>query len=123
MRRITKHSDGQPWGASWFPDGQRIAYSHEDRLIVRDLESGAERVFLTPVAGRLVRTQRCRPTAGESCSRSAATARGCSTSERGGPEGARGPDRRGIHVVARRQAAGVLQPPVGHLGRLGDGPR
>ena len=38
MRRITKHADGQPWGGSWFPDGKRIAYSYEDRLIVRDLE-------------------------------------------------------------------------------------
>jgi Tol biopolymer transport system component len=55
MRRLTKHASGQPGGGSWFPDGRRIAYSHEDRLIVRDLESSAERVFPTPVKGRLVR--------------------------------------------------------------------
>ena len=61
MRRITQHSDGQPWGASWFPDGQRIAYSHQDRLIVRDLQSGAERVFPTPVRGRLLRTPTVSP--------------------------------------------------------------
>ena len=61
MRQITKHADGQPWGGSWFPDGRRIAYSHEDRLIVRDLESGAERVFPTPVKGRLVRTPAVSP--------------------------------------------------------------
>ncbi len=52
MRQLTTHGNGQPWGGSWFPDGRRIAYSHEDRLIVRDLESGAERVFPTPIKGR-----------------------------------------------------------------------
>jgi len=61
MRRITKHADGQLWGGSWFPDGRRIAYSHEDRLIVCDLESGAERVFSTPVKGRPVRTPAVSP--------------------------------------------------------------
>ena len=52
---------GQAWGASWFPDGRRIAYSVEDRLIVRDLESGVSRVYPTPVAGRLVRTPAVSP--------------------------------------------------------------
>ncbi len=56
MQRITNYPYGQPWGGSWFPDGRRIAYSHEDRLIVRDLESGTEQVFPTPIKGRLVRT-------------------------------------------------------------------
>jgi Tol biopolymer transport system component len=48
-------------GASWFPDGRRIVYSHQDRLIVRDLESGAERAFPTPVRGRLLRTPTVSP--------------------------------------------------------------
>jgi Tol biopolymer transport system component len=61
MRQLTKYGYGQPWGGSWFPDGRRIAYSHEDRLIVRDLESGAERVFATPIKGRLVRTPAVSP--------------------------------------------------------------
>jgi hypothetical protein len=61
MRRVTEHADGQPWGASWFPDGRRIVYSHQDRLIVRDLQSGAERVFPTPVRGRLLRTPAVSP--------------------------------------------------------------
>ena len=34
--RLTSHRYGQPWGAAWFPDGRRIAYSHEDRLVVLD---------------------------------------------------------------------------------------
>ena len=43
MRRLTSHRVGQPWGGSWFPDGRRIAYSHEKRLVVLDLASGKER--------------------------------------------------------------------------------
>jgi hypothetical protein len=61
MRQITRHRYGAPWGGSWFPDGQRIAYSHEDRLIVHDLNSGAEQVFPTPIKGRLVRTPAVSP--------------------------------------------------------------
>jgi cytoskeletal protein RodZ len=60
-RRLTSYRVGQPWGASWFPDGQRIAYSHETRLIVLDLESGAERVYPSPIQGRLVRTPAVSP--------------------------------------------------------------
>ena len=60
-RRLTSHPYGQPWGASWFPDGRRIAYSHEDRLIVRDLISGAQRIYPSPRKGRLVRTPAVSP--------------------------------------------------------------
>ena len=59
--RLTSHPYGQPWGASWFPDGNRIAYSHEDRLIVRSLSGGAVRTFNSPVRGRLVRTPAISP--------------------------------------------------------------
>ncbi len=51
-RRLTNRKFGQPWGAAWFPDGRRIAYSHEDRLIIRSLDGGDERVFNTPIKGR-----------------------------------------------------------------------
>jgi hypothetical protein len=61
LRRLTSHRVGQPWGASWFPDGQRIAYSVEDRLIVRDVASGAARAYATPLPGRLVRTPAVAP--------------------------------------------------------------
>ena len=61
LRQITNHRYGQPWGGSWFPDGRRIAYSHEDRLVIRDLESGRERSFATPVKGHLVRTPAVSP--------------------------------------------------------------
>jgi cytoskeletal protein RodZ len=61
FRRLTSHRFGQPWGGSWFPDGKRIAYSHEDRLVVLDLETGAERVYDSPRKGRLVRTPSVSP--------------------------------------------------------------
>lgn len=60
-RRLTDHRVGQPWGAAWFPDGRRIAYSHEDRLIIRSLDGAEERVFSTPRKGHLVRTPAVSP--------------------------------------------------------------
>ena len=59
--RVTSHRVGQPWGASWFPDGRRLAYSHETRLVVRDLATGRERAYSSPVKGRLVRTPAVSP--------------------------------------------------------------
>jgi len=61
MRQITRFRYGQPWGGSWFPDGRRIAFSHEYRLIVHDLDTGKERVFPTPPEGHLIRTPAVSP--------------------------------------------------------------
>ena len=61
LRRLTSHSVGQPWGGSWFPDNRRLAYSHEDRLLVLDTITGDERVFPSPVKGSLVRTPAVSP--------------------------------------------------------------
>jgi hypothetical protein len=52
------------WGASWFPDGRRICYSHEDRLYIRDLAAGAERQLESPIKGRQVRTPAVSPDGG-----------------------------------------------------------
>ena len=60
MRRLTSHRVGQPWGGSWFPDGERIAYSHENRLVVLDLADGRERVYPAPKPG-LLRTPAVSP--------------------------------------------------------------
>jgi hypothetical protein len=60
-RRLTSFRVGQPWGASWFPDGRRIAFSHETRLIIKDLSTGRERVYPSPIKGRLVRTPAVSP--------------------------------------------------------------
>jgi len=59
--RLTSHRVGQPWGAAWFPDGERIVYSHEDRLIVRGIAEGPERVYPSPRKGRLLRTPAVSP--------------------------------------------------------------
>ena len=60
-RRLTSYRYGQPWGGSWFPDGRRIAYSHEDRLVVLNLISGATRIYTSPRKGTLVRTPAVSP--------------------------------------------------------------
>jgi hypothetical protein len=60
-RRVTNYRYGQTWAASWFPDDRRIAYSHEDTLIVMNLETGAATRYRTPVRGQLVRTPAVSP--------------------------------------------------------------
>ncbi len=60
-RRLTSYTYGQPWGGSWFPDGKRIAYSHEDRLFVLNLATGASRLYPSPRRGALVRTPAVSP--------------------------------------------------------------
>jgi helix-turn-helix protein/dipeptidyl peptidase IV (DPP IV)-like protein/WD40 repeat protein len=61
QRRLTSYAYGQPWGGSWFPDGRRIAYSHEDRVIVLSLATGASRTYPSPRKGTLVRTPAVSP--------------------------------------------------------------
>ena len=65
LRRLTLYRVGQPWGASWFPDGRRIAYSHETALVILDLETGLRRVYESPRAARLVRTPAVSPSGSE----------------------------------------------------------
>ena len=63
--RLTAYRYGQPWSASWFPDNRRICYSHEDTLVVLDLESRASRTFASPVKHQLVRTPAVSPDGNE----------------------------------------------------------
>ena len=60
-RRLTEYAYGQTWSASWFPDNRRICYTHEDKVVVRDLSTGQSRQFGSPIAGRLVRTPAVSP--------------------------------------------------------------
>ena len=60
-RRVTNYRYGQTWAASWFPDDRRIAYSHEDTLMVMDLQTGEAIRYRTPVKGQLVRTPAVSP--------------------------------------------------------------
>jgi hypothetical protein len=60
-RRLSAFSSGQVWGASWFPDGKRVAYSHEDQLFITDLTTGITTNAPSPIPGRLVRTPAVSP--------------------------------------------------------------
>ena len=60
-RRLTAFSSGETWSASWFPDGRRIAYSHDDQVVVRDLVSGAVAEYPSPVARERVRAPAVSP--------------------------------------------------------------
>jgi hypothetical protein len=60
-RRLTRYHYGQTWAASWFPDGRRIAYSHEAELTILDLQTGHAQHFASPVRGTLVRTPAVSP--------------------------------------------------------------
>lgn len=64
LRRVTQHQVGQSWGASWFPDGRRLAYSVETRLVVLNLATGTRQTFDSPRPGKLVRTPAVSPDGG-----------------------------------------------------------
>jgi len=59
--RLTEYKYGQPWGASWFPDNRRICYTHEDKIVLMDLETRRMVTFASPVKGRQVRTPAVSP--------------------------------------------------------------
>jgi YD repeat-containing protein len=52
---------GQAWGASWFPDGTKLAYSVEHQLVVHDLATGRRTIVHSPRPGHLVRTPAVSP--------------------------------------------------------------
>jgi hypothetical protein len=60
-RRLTRFSYGQTWAASWLPDGERVVFSHEDRLVLLSLSDGRMQSYPTPVPGRIVRTPAVSP--------------------------------------------------------------
>jgi WD40-like Beta Propeller Repeat len=61
MHRHTSFRSGQVWGASWFPDGRSLCYSHEDQLVISQLEPRQDIVMDTPRRGHLVRTPAVSP--------------------------------------------------------------
>ncbi len=60
-RRLTSYETGRPWGASWFPDGRRIAFTREAALVVLDVESGEAHEFRSPLGGRPMRSPAVSP--------------------------------------------------------------
>ena len=61
LRRLTSYRYGQTWGASWFPDARRICYSHENQIVVLDIETGTQESFQSPRGNRLLRTPAVSP--------------------------------------------------------------
>jgi hypothetical protein len=61
IERLTSYRSGQTWSASWFPDGDRICYSHDDTLVLANLNTGREEIVDSPVRGRIVRTPSVSP--------------------------------------------------------------
>jgi dipeptidyl aminopeptidase/acylaminoacyl peptidase len=61
LHQVSHHRTGQAWGASWFPDGRRLAYSREDELVIADLATGRRTTFRSPRPGHLVRTPSVAP--------------------------------------------------------------
>jgi Tol biopolymer transport system component len=59
--RVSGHDVGQTWGASWFPDGQRFAYSVEDKLVLAHVNNASFRVIPSPRRGHLIRTPAVSP--------------------------------------------------------------
>jgi Tol biopolymer transport system component len=60
-QRLTNFAYGQTWAASWFSDGRRICFSHEDTIVTLDLVSGRSQEFKSPVKGGLLRTPAVSP--------------------------------------------------------------
>ena len=61
LRRHTSFRAGQVWGASWFPDGRSVCFSHEQQLVISYLDARPDIVFDTPRRGHLVRTPAVSP--------------------------------------------------------------
>jgi WD40 repeat protein len=61
LQRHTAFRSGQVWGASWFPDGRSVCYSHDEQLIISHLDAREDIVVDSPQRGRLVRTPAVSP--------------------------------------------------------------
>jgi Tol biopolymer transport system component len=61
VTQLTHYRYGQPWGASWFPDDRRICFTHEDKIVLMDLETRRTWTFNSPLRGRQVRTPAVAP--------------------------------------------------------------
>jgi len=61
LQRHTAFRSGQVWGASWFPDGRSVCYSHDEQLIISHLDRREDIVIDSPHRGRLVRTPAVSP--------------------------------------------------------------
>jgi hypothetical protein len=61
LQRQTAFRSGQVWGASWFPDGRSLCFSHDQQLIISHLDAREDIVIDSPRRGHLVRTPAVSP--------------------------------------------------------------
>ncbi len=61
LQRHTAFRSGQVWGASWFPDGRSLCYSHDQQLIISHLDAREDIVIDSPRRGHLARTPAVSP--------------------------------------------------------------
>ena len=119
QRRLTSYRYGQPWGGSWFPDGKRIAYSHEDRLVVLNLATGASRIYPSPRKGALVRTPAVSPDGTRAVFQVFHAGTWLLDFKSGAMKKVSGRSiRRGIRMGARRPPRRLPQPFGGQVGRV-----
>ena len=122
IRRLTSYREGQLWGSSWFADGQRLAYTHDTRLVTLDVASGVERAYPSPVRGMPMRTPAVSPRHEADRVPGAAARHVAPRSAEGDHAQSHGrPVGRRVHVVAGRTARRVLQPHRRKVGGVGDG--
>ena len=51
LRRLSSSQHGVARSAAWFPNGERLAFSHGATLVIVDIETVSSRRFESPVAG------------------------------------------------------------------------
>src|SRR5262249_410798 len=61
LRRLTHYTSGQTWSASWFPDGERLCYTHEDTIVLLDVAPERSRTYNSPLEHRLLRAPAVSP--------------------------------------------------------------
>jgi Tol biopolymer transport system component len=61
LMRLTQYPTGIVRGASWFPDGRRICYAHQQTLVIQDVQSGRIQPFSSPISTGLIRAPSVSP--------------------------------------------------------------
>ncbi len=60
-RQLSSYDAGVVRSATWFPNGERLAYSHGATLVIVDIETASSRRIDSPVPGRRLRASSVSP--------------------------------------------------------------
>jgi hypothetical protein len=60
-RQLSSYDVGVVRSATWFPNGERLAYSHGATLVIVDIDTGSSRRIESPVPGRRLRASSVSP--------------------------------------------------------------